>query len=143
MPHFKKFDNAVRSVFFKLLYPERVVITDRYERSYQRATLSVGKGGLGLLKTSVSAAALWWSNLRSLQADATIFPFLVGLNTFVPEAIICVSENVGGMESQAWCDLAPSFVVEVYDNAPEPPPKSLLRDLLIALGNFQLLSVKD
>ena len=143
MPHFKKFDNDVKSVFFKLLYPERVVITERYERSYQRATLSVGKGGLGLLKTSVSAAALWWSNLRSLQADATIFPFLVGLNTFVPEAIICVSENVGGMESQAWSDLAPSFVVEVYDNAPEPPPKSLLRDLLIALGNFQLLSVKD
>ena len=48
-----------------------------------------------------------------------------------------------GMESQVWCDLAPSFVVEVYDYVPEPPPKSLLRGLLIALGNFQLLSVKD
>ena len=35
------------------------------------------------------------------------------------------------------------FLPEVYDQAPDPPPKGLLKELLIALGNFQHLQVKN
>ena len=143
MKYLKQFDKAVRNVFFKLLYPEMVVLTERHERSYHRATLPVAKGGLGLLRSSVSAAALWWSNLRSMQADPTVYEFLTGLNAFVPEAFVYISENVGGTKSPAWSDLSPLLLTEVYDEAPEPPPKSLLRDILLAHGNFQNLLVKD
>jgi hypothetical protein len=141
--HLKVFDNVVRNVFFNLLYPETVVITDRFERSYHRATLSVAKGGLGLLYSSVSAAALWWTNLKSLQADSTIYPFLSGLDAFVPEAQLIIMKNVGGHDSPAWLNFAPAFLPEIYDEAPEPPPKGLLKDLLIACGNFQNELVKN
>ncbi len=106
-----------------------VVMTERHERAYHRATLPVGKGGLGLLKSSVSAATLWWSNLRNIQADPTIYQFLTGLDPLIPDALLYISDNVGGMGSQAWLDLAPLFLTEVSGDAPEPPPKSLLRYL--------------
>jgi hypothetical protein len=141
--YLKKFDNVVRNAFFSLLYPETVVITDRIERSYHRATLSVAKGGLGLLKSSVSPAALWWTNLRSIQVDPTIYPFLSGLEVFVPDAHNFISGYLGGPDSSAWLNFAPQFLSEVYDVVPEPPPKGLLKDLLVAHGNFQSLLVKN
>ena len=137
MPYLKKFDNTVRTIFFNLLYSDRIDVSQRIERSYHRATLPVGKGGLGLLRVSVSAAALWWTNLRSLQADATIFSFLSGLDAFVPDALNFITANLGGAESKFCLDVAPLLLSEVYSEAPEPPPKKLLRDLLFAHGNFQ------
>ena len=122
MSFLKKFDNVVRNAFFSLLYPETVDITERVDRSYHRATLSIGKGGLGLLKPSVSAAALWWTNFRAIQADPTIYPFLKGLEVYVPDALVFISDNVGGPDSAAWLNLAPHFLLEVYDEAPDPPP---------------------
>ena len=141
--HFKKFDNVVRNVFLGLLYPDRVVTTERFERSYHRATLSIAKGGLGLLKASVSAASSWWTNLRALQASPTLYPFLQGLDIFVPDAIDRISKDVGGPDSVAWLNLAPHFLVEVYDQAPDPPPKGQLKEFLIACSNNQHLLVKD
>jgi hypothetical protein len=144
MTHLKRFDNEVKSVFFKLLYPGQDCTGERFARSYHRATLSVGQGGLGLLRASVSAAALWWANLRALQADSSIYPFLGGLDCYVQEAIEIISENVGGKDSTAWMDLAPHLLPpEVYDEAPDPPPKTLLRVLLIEHSKFQNLLVKD
>jgi len=105
--------------------------------------LPVGKGGLGLLKSSVSAAARWWTNLRSIQADPIIYPFLSGLEVFVPDAQKFITDYVGGIDSSAWLNFAPHFLPEVYDRAPEPPPKGLLKDLLVAHGNFQTLLVKN
>ena len=141
--HLKVFDSVVRNVFLNLLNPDTVVVTPRVERSYHRATLSVGKGGLGLLKASVSAAALWWTNLRSIQADPTVYPFLAGLDVFIPDARNFIMKNVGGPESPAWLGFVPAFLTEVYDEAPEPPPKGLLKELLVAHGNFQNELVKS
>ena len=141
--YLKKFDNVVRNTFLSLVYPgvdETFVITDRIKRSYLRATLSVGKGGLGLLKASVSAAALWWTNLRSIQSDPSVYPFLSSLEVFVPDAQNIISANVG---ASAWLNFAPAFLPEVIGEAPEPPPKRLLRDLLVAHGNFQNELVKN
>ena len=142
--YLKKFDNVVREAFLGLLYDQdRVVITERVRRSYQRATLSIGKGGLGLLKSSVSAAALWWTNLRAIQSNPTFYPFVKGLSAFVPDALVFISENVGGLDSVAWTNLAPHFLPDVDDEVPEVPPKGLLKEILIACGNFQHLLVKD
>lgn len=141
--HLKRFDNAVRTVFFKLLYPDLLLLSERHERSYLRATLPVGKGGLGLLRTSPSAPALWWANLRSIQSDFTIYPYLAGVEEFVPEAIKGIAENVGGQDSSAWVGLAPLFLYEADNIAPEPPSKTLLKELLVAHGNFQDLQVKS
>jgi hypothetical protein len=141
--HFKKFDDAVRTVFFKILYPEALFLTERHERSYLRATLPVGKGGLGLLRTTPSAAAIWWANLRCIQADPTVYPFLGSLEEFVPEALQIIAENVGGQESTAWADLAPCFLYTVFNVAPEPPSKTLLKELLVAHGNYQDSVVKS
>jgi hypothetical protein len=124
MPYLKKFDNTVRKIFFNLLYSERIDISPRIERSYYRAGLPVGKGGLGLLRVSVSAAALWWTNLRSLQADATIFSFLSGLDVFVPDALSFITANLGGAESKFCLDVAPLLLPEVYGEAPEPPRRN-------------------
>ena len=104
--YLKKFDNVVRNTFLSLIYPavdDTFVITDRIKRSFLRATLSVGKGGLGLLKASVSAAALWWTNLRSIQSDPTVYPFLSSLEVFVPDAQNFISANVG---ASAWLNFA-------------------------------------
>ena len=143
--YLKKFDNVVRKVFLGLLYPDqdRVDITERVRRSYQRATLSIGKGGLGLLKSSVSAAALWWTNLRAIQSNPTFYPFVKGLCAYVPDALVFISENVGGPDSVVWTNLAPHFLPDVDDEVPEAPPKGLLKELLIACGSFQHLLVKD
>ena len=143
MFHLKRFDDEVKAVFFNLLYPGQECIGERFDRSFHRATLSVGQGGLGLLRTYVSAAALWWANLRALHADSSIYHFLGGLDCYVQDAIEIISENVGGKESTAWTDLAPHFLPpEVYDEAPDPPPKSLLRVLLIEHSKVQSLIVK-
>ena len=141
--HFKKFDNVVRNAFLGLLYPDRVEITERIERSYHRATLSIAKGGLGLLKASVSAASSWWTNLRALQASHLIYPFLQGLDVYVPDAIAFISQDVGGDDSVAWLNLAPHFLVEVDGQAPDPPPKGQLKEFLIACSNYQHLLVKS
>ena len=142
--HFKKFDNVVRNTFLGLLYPDSVLaITERIERSYHRATLSIAKGGLGLLKASVSAASSWWTNLRALQTSPTLYPFLQGLEVYVPDAIDNISKDVGGGDSVAWLNLAPHFLVEVDGQAPDPPPKGQLKEFLLACSNYQHLLVKD
>ena len=143
--HLKRFDNEVRAVFFKILYPAQTDCTGvRCNRSFHRATLPVGQGGLGLLRSSISAAALWWSNLRVIQADPSINGFLGGLDPFVPEALNYIKSHVGGEDSVSWLNLAPLFLPpEVYGQAPEPPPKSLLKVLLIAVSKFQCQLVKD
>ena len=65
------------------------------------------------------------------------------MNCYVQDAIEIISENVGGKESTAWIDLAPHFLPpEVYDEAPDPPPKTLLRVLLIEHSKVQSLLVK-
>jgi hypothetical protein len=141
--HFTKFDKVVKKVFFRLLYPDIVVSTERVERAYLRATLPVGKGGLGLLKTSLSAAPLWVTMVRNLVEDNTIQPFIYGLKHCVPEALVTIRDSVGGEESQAWKDLTPHFIIERVGDSPEPPPRTMLRDFLIAIRDVQILKVND
>ena len=143
--HLKRFDNEVRAVFFSLLYPDQADCTGvRCNRSFHRATLPVGQGGLGLLRSSISAAALWWSNLRVIQTDPSIAGFLCGLDPFVPEALNYIKSHVGGEDSVSWLLLAPLFLPPlVFGQAPEPPPKSLLKTVLIAVSKLQCQLVQD
>ena len=142
--HLKRFDTEVMTVFFKLLYPGQDCTGERFIRSYHRATLPVGQGGLGLLRSSLSAPAAWWSNLRALQADESIFNFLKGLDVYTTEALVYIANFVGGNESVAWSNLTPLLLPPaVSDLAPEPPPKSLLRQILISVSKFQCSLVKQ
>ena len=72
-------------------------------------------------------------------------PFFLSwlVSTSLSDAINFISEHVGGTESVVWSDIAPLFLIEVYEDAPEPPPKNLLRTILLAHGNFQSILVKD
>jgi len=86
--HLRRFDKAVRNIFFNSLLgphsPDEKVSEVRLSRAHLRATLPVSQGGLGLLKSSISAAALWWTNFRCLQADPSNLPFLAGIQCFAP-----------------------------------------------------------
>ena len=104
--YLRKYDNHLKTAFFQLLEDPECT-KSRMSRAHLKATLPIGQGGLGLLKSSVSAAVLWWTNYRCLQADPANQPFLRGLEVFVPEAITLISEDVGGNESKNWLDLAP------------------------------------
>ena len=150
VPYLRKYDNVIKNAFFHLLglYEGSQTRIDcskaRIERAYLKAALPVGQGGLGLLKSSISAAALWWTNYRYLQANSSFRPFLVGLEGFAPEAITFIAEDVGGNESTSWLSLAPHFLPpEVYGEAPDPPPKDLLKTILVALGKAQTCALKE
>ena len=140
--YLKKYDKHLKNAFLHLLGDWKCSDL-RNSRAFLRVTLPISQGGLGLLKTSVSAAALWWTNYRCLQADPANQPFLQGLQSFAPEAITLISAEVGGNESKSWLDLAPLFITpEVYDEAPDSPPKNLLKTILIAIGKAQASELK-
>jgi hypothetical protein len=141
--YFRKFDKAVKAVFFKLIYPGVTPMTDRHERAFHRATLPVGKGGLGLLRTSLSAASVWWSMTRHLLVDVTLEPFLAGLSGYVPNAAVSISDSVGGQDSKAWKDLAPLLLIERVGGVAVPPVNGMLRNFLLAIRDFQVLRVNE
>jgi hypothetical protein len=75
--------------------------------------------------------------------DTSIQPFLRGLHQFIPDALLEIKGNVGGEESQTWKDLTPHLLVESIGDSPDPPPRTMLRDFLIAIRDVQVLKVKD
>ena len=141
--YLRKYDKHVKVIFFHIL-DEWTCSDERTSRAYLRAALPISQGGLGLLRTSVSAAAIWWTNYRSLQANPANLPFLRGLERFAPEAINLITEEVGGKDSKIWTELASTFLTpEVFDEAPDPPPKSLLKTILVSIGKAQASALNE
>lgn len=144
MQHLEVFDNTVLATFLEILYSKRVDSalrkSTRMQNGAHRAIISVGSGGLGLLRARISAPAFWWANLRALYADPDAIKHLAGLDCFVPEALACIKLSVGGEKGVRWLDVAHRLVPpsESNDGGLEPLPKDTLRVLLGAAGQHQL-----